>query len=188
VGYLSLANDSLSADALDFEVEGTLTIDTSTVGAGASAPPQVAMPGTTVAAPTQDVVPSIELLGPGTIHLDGTDTELRLVIGSSGPGRVQVTLGTISLGSFNLGAGTNVVHVGVSGPAEQALVAARTSGLTLTLTPLALPGGAGSSIGCTVVLDPLTSATTASTSKAHARTKAKTKRRAASKRHVVTRH
>lgn len=179
VGLLSLANDSLTADSLDFTVSGSITIDTSTVGAGSSAPPQVAMPGTVVAAPTQDVVPTIDLLGPAVIHVDGNDTGVRVVLDSSGPGKVQVSLGTISLGTFNLRAGTNVVDVALSGPAEQALVGARTAGMTMTLTPLALPGGAGPSVGCTVVLDPLTVTTT--------KTKAKAKTKAKVKRHVVKR-
>ena len=190
-GLLALPNATTTLDGQDFKVSGSITIDPRTITSASAPPPAVLMPGATADAPTTDGAPQIEVFGPGTIHVDGNDTQLVVPVGASGSGKVSVTLGSVSLGTYSVRAGTTTVRVPLTGAAEQALATAGSGGLTLTVTPQS-PGGSasGTAVTRTVVLDPTTSATTASKSKAHAKTKvkvkAKIKRRTATHR-VVTR-
>ena len=183
-GLLALPNATTTLDGQDFKVSGSLTIDPKTVTASTAPPTAVSMPGTVVAAPTADGVPQIDVFGPATIHVDGSDTQLVVPVASSGSGNVSVTLGSVSLGTYGVRAGTNTLHVGLTGPAEQALTAAGAPGATLTLTPQSPAGSSGDAITRVVVLDPTTNATTASKTKAKTHAKAKAK----AKRHVVKRH
>jgi hypothetical protein len=184
-GLLALPNPTTTLDGQDFKVSGSITIDPKTVATATIPPTAVSMPGTVVSSPSADGVPDIEVFGPATIHVDGNDTQLVLPVGSSGAGKVAVTLGSVSLGTYSIRSGTNTLRVQLPSTAEQTLTSAGAGGAKLTLTPQSPAGSAGDAITRTVVLDPTTTATTASKSKSHSKTKTNSKAKA--KRHVVKR-
>jgi hypothetical protein len=148
VGYVALPNASSTVDAANFELSGTIKIDTSSVGAASSPPTPVVMPGQVVNAPSVDGVPTIELRAPLTIHLPADEPTLRVIVTSSGPGSLKLSLGLTVLGVVPLRTGNNDVRVPVS-------ASLRVPGniRTLLLTPLATEGGTGTALARTVEID-----------------------------------
>jgi hypothetical protein len=167
LGYLSLPNSSSTADAQEFNVSGTISIDRSTIATPTLPPDPVKMPGVVVAAPTADEVPTIDLYGPELIRLSPADRQLRLIVSASGPGKLQAAIGSYALGSASLRAGNNDVRFSLPSSALRSLRRTAALGNVLTLTPLSPKGVAGEALLRPLAVDK---------TKAKAKTKQKAKK------------
>jgi hypothetical protein len=109
--YVSLPNPStdVTANGEDFVISGTLTVDPNTPTA-ATPPPDPLYTGPTVAAPTTDAVPTIYVYGAQIIPVSTADRLVRLIVFSSGDGKLQASAGSKSLGTYQLRAGNNDVR------------------------------------------------------------------------------
>ena len=138
----------------EFLLNGTVTVDASSRPTAPAPPPQVKLPGTVIAVPTTDVVPSIELYGPELIRLSSAATQLRLIVSSSGPGTLQASLGSLGLGVATLRTGNNDLRFELPGAALSTLRRSAASGNLLTLTPLSPQGATGTPVVRQVAIDP----------------------------------
>lgn len=134
-GYLSLPNASTTLDAQTFTVSGSLSVDLSTITP--VGPPAPIYTGTTVAAPSGEVAPSIFVYGAQLVRVSAAKRAVRLIVFSSGGGKLETALGGTSLGTFALRAGNNDVRFRLPLSVVKALrstasVSAASSVLTLT--------------------------------------------------------
>jgi hypothetical protein len=175
--FVSLPNatSTTTVNGNEFVLSGTVTIDPNSRPTAPAPPPQVKLPGTVIAVPTTDVVPSIELFGPELIRLSSTDTQIRLIVSSSGPGTVQASLGSLALGVGTLRTGNNDLRFNLPGAALSSLRRSAASGNVLTLTPLSPQGAAGSPLVRHVAIDPTFKPVTTPKSKAKPVAKPKSK-------------
>jgi hypothetical protein len=139
-GWLSLPNASTTVDGATFTVASSVSVDTNTPAAAASAPTGPTIWGTTVPVPTTDVAPLIDVFGPELLKLSATDPTIRLIVSSSGVGSVNATLGTRTLGSRPLRAGNNDLRFVVPKGLLTTLRRAASAGHILTLTPMSTSG------------------------------------------------
>ena len=148
-GILSLPNASHALDARTFTVAGIVTVDRTRV-ATATPPPAGWITGAVVPVPLADPAPSIAVHGPSSLSLDARDTTLRLVVFSSGPGKLEATFGGRAAGTFGLRSGNNVLRVRVPLALARRTLA---QGTELRLTSVA-PSGIvyGASVSRTVRL------------------------------------
>jgi hypothetical protein len=133
-GYLSLPNPSLATDSQLYTVSGTMTVENVAV---ALKPPDPAYLGSSVAVPSADVAPSIYVYGAQLIRVSAASRTVRLIVFSSGSGKLEASLGGAKLGTVVLRAGNNDVRFKLPASAVKALrktssIAASTSKLTLT--------------------------------------------------------
>ena len=91
--------------------------------------------------------------------LTGTDSTLDVVVSSDGEGTMKVALGSLTLGTMDLGAGTDSHTFTLSSGALSALQLAGAGGLPLTLTPIGTDGVKGTAVTGNVVLVPTASTT-----------------------------
>jgi hypothetical protein len=154
--YVSLPNatSTTTVNGTEFLLDGTITVDASSRPTAPAPPPQVKLPGTVIAVPTTDVVPSIELFGPELIRLSSTATQLRLIVSSSGPGTLQASLGSLGLGVGTLRTGNNDLRFNLPSAALSSLRRSAASGNLLTLTPLSPQGATGTPVVRQVAIDP----------------------------------
>lgn len=134
-GLLALPNPSATADSQVFTVSGSLSVDEKTL-ATSTAPPPSTVTGPVVPAPVTDPPPAISVYGPEILRLGRRTRVIRLVVFSSGPGKLEAVLAGKALGSVRLRAGNNDVRYRLAGPAAR-VVAQRS---TLTLTSIAPTG------------------------------------------------
>ena len=109
-GYLDLPNPSTdpTANGALFTVTATITVDPNTPGGQAQLPPTpVAVTGPIVAVPTTDVAPSIAVFGPELLQVPAAAPVVRLIVQSSGDGKLQASLGGTVLGTVSVRAGNN---------------------------------------------------------------------------------
>lgn len=142
-GYLSLPNPSLSSDAQLYTVSGTLTVENVVIPLK---PPDPAYTGPTVASPAGDVAPAIYVYGAQLLRVSASSRTVRLIVFSSGSGKLEASLGGSLLATVALRAGNNDVRFKLPVSAVKALrktssVAAPAS--NLTLTSLSLEGVKG---------------------------------------------
>lgn len=137
-GYLALPNASTAVDGADFQVTGTLTVDTSKPTT--ATPPPALPPLSGVIDVPSTVAPSIELFGPELLKLGAKDTQLRLIVQSDGEGVLQAKLGSVVLGSQGLRAGNNDVRFTLPAGMTQSLRRSAAAGTLLTLTPVSKSG------------------------------------------------
>lgn len=185
-GYLSLPNTSF-VDGTSFTVSGTLSVNFQVPATSTVPPAGVTQYGTPIDSSTYPKAPSISLFGPGALALTPDASQLKIALQSNGEGKLKVTLGSLSLGAIPISAGSSAVAFALPAAALNALKAAGSGGLKLTLTPQS-PSGAdtGTVVTRTVVLANGTSLTvktikakpaTKPKPKSKSKTKAKTKRR-----------
>ncbi len=109
-GYLDLPNPSTdpTANGSLFTVTATITVDPNTPG-GQSALPPAAFPvtGPIVTVPSTDVAPSIVVFGPELLNVLAATPVVRLIVQSSGEGKLRASLGGTVLGTVTLRAGNN---------------------------------------------------------------------------------
>ena len=152
-GYLVLPNPTTSLDARDFKITGTLTVNPAVQAAATLPPDPVNMPGKSVDAGSLAAVPRIEVFGPQLIHLSPTSGTLRLIVSSSGSGKLRGKLGAIGLGTAKLRPGSNDVRFRLKPAARRALQNGKVAKNLLTLTPLSPSGKkAGKSVHRRVVV------------------------------------
>jgi hypothetical protein len=146
-GYLVIPNASSgsAADAADFIVSASMSVDTSTQ-ATATPPPAPADVNTPVVAvpTTGDYAPDTQVLGSEILHLSQGDTTLRLIVQSNAEGKLHATLGGVDLGSPTIRAGANDVRLTLPKGTLNALrKTAAVNLLTLTtISPLGTQTGA----------------------------------------------
>jgi hypothetical protein len=184
-GYLSLPNASQTVDSSDFVVNSTLTVDTTKPASPSTAPDPVSVWGPVVQVPAVQLPPSIYVYGPELLTLSAGDKQLRLVVESSGDGSLQATIGSTSLGAGTLQAGNNDLRFTLPASLLAALRRSANLSNTLTLTPVAVSGGAkGKPVTRRVLIESNTKSTTPSTPKkptAKPKSKAKPKPKPKSK-------
>lgn len=146
-GYLSLPNASMTSDAETFTVSGSLSVDLSAVPP--AGPPAPLWTGTTVAAPTGEVAPSIFVYGAQLVRVAAATRVVRLIIFSSGPGKLEATLASTRLGAFTLRAGNNDVRFRLPASVVKALrstASSRAASSLLTLTSFSTEGTKGTTV------------------------------------------
>jgi hypothetical protein len=108
--YLSLPNDSLSLDGREFTVGGSLTVFKTKPATASEPPPGVHVIGSVVPAPTSDPAPLLQVYAPEVLRVSAKTRLLRLAVFSSGNGKLQAVLGSLSLGTASLRTGNNDVR------------------------------------------------------------------------------
>jgi hypothetical protein len=106
LGMLSLPNPTLAVDAAEFTVTATTTVDKTRMSTS-TPPPAGTYTGPTIPAPEAEDAPSIALYGPQTLRISKKSRVVRLVVFSSGQGKLQAQLGASALGTRTLRAGNN---------------------------------------------------------------------------------
>jgi hypothetical protein len=137
-----LTNASSNVDAADFAVSTTMTIDKTKTTTPVAPPDPIFAPTPDVPTSAFDVAPSLTLFGPEIMHISSTDTQLRLIVESSGQGSVRARLGTTSLGTFSLRAGNNDLRMKLPTSVLQTLRRSAAADNVLTLTPVSPSGTA----------------------------------------------
>jgi len=112
LGIVSLTNASLDLDARTFVLSSRLVVDRSRP-ATATAPPAGWMQGPVVEVPTVDPAPTVSLFGPSLLTLGPSQRSVRLLLFSSGPGKLEASFGGRSAGSFTLRSGNNLLTLRV---------------------------------------------------------------------------
>jgi hypothetical protein len=155
-GYLALPNQSLTADAAVFTVGGSLSVDFNTV-ASRLAPPIPTYTGPNAAA-DGNVAPAIRVRGAQVIRVKASNRLVRLIVFSSGPGKLQAKLGNKILGTRALRPGNNDVRFYVPASAVKGLrsvAAVRAPKSLLTLTSFSVSGAKGKSATRRVTVVPV---------------------------------
>jgi hypothetical protein len=141
-GYLLLTNASSNIDAADFSVSSSMTIDTTKTTTPVAPPDPIFAPTPDVPTSAIDVAPSLMLFGPEILRISSKDTQLRLIVESSGQGSVQAKLGGTSLGSYSLRGGNNDLRMKLPASLLRTLRRSAAAGNVLTLTPVSTSGAA----------------------------------------------
>jgi hypothetical protein len=153
-GYLALTNASTNVDAADFTVTLSMTVDPNTPATPFDVPAPVFMPTPTVPVTSTDVAPTLTLFGPQVLKVGAGDTQLRLIVESTGQGSVQATLGATALGKLAIRAGNNDLRFTLPTSLLKTLRRAASAANVLTLTPSSPSGLAGQAVTRTVQLAP----------------------------------
>jgi hypothetical protein len=140
-GYLALPNASQNVDAADFVVSGALNVDTSQP-TSTSAPPTTPLPTNTPVVPVSslEVAPFVDVAGSEILRLAAGERVIRLLVESSGDGKLHAMLGGVDLGSPTLRAGNNDVRLALPATALSALRRAAATNNVLTLTSISPQG------------------------------------------------
>jgi hypothetical protein len=146
-GVLSLPNPAPGVDAALFTVTGTTTVDKTRI-ATATPPPAGTYTGPTVPAPVSEDAPSIALYGPETLRVSKSKRLVRLVVFSSGPGKLQAQLGATMLGTRALRTGNNDLRFTLPTGFARTLAAKN----LLALTSMSTTGERGATITRKLVL------------------------------------
>jgi len=102
-----------------------------------------------------DVAPTIEVFGPQLLKLSATDSQLRLIVNSSGQGLVSAALGSLALGTMSLRAGNNDLRFTLPAGVLAAVRRSASPSNVLTLTPTATNGNAvGTAVTRTISVTP----------------------------------
>jgi hypothetical protein len=134
-GYLALPNASQNVDAADFVVSGALNVDTSHPTSVVAPPAQIPTLTPVVPVSSLEVAPLVDVAGSELLRLGATERVIRLLVESSGDGKLHAMLGGVDLGSPTLRAGNNDVRLTLPTSALSTLrraAAATRSVLTLT--------------------------------------------------------
>ena len=140
--YLALPNDTTTVDGADFVVTSSVVVDPNTVAAATAPPTQGTVYGGVSNVPGADVAPEISVFGPLLLRVSTTSPKLRLIVESSGEGKVHALLGSVDLGTSTLRAGNNDVRLVVPKSLLSALRRSSAAGNTLSLTPVSTSGAA----------------------------------------------
>jgi hypothetical protein len=147
-GYLSLPNPSLNSDAREFVVSGSLGVDMTKIAVPLG-PPDPLWTGPTVAGPTGEVAPSILVYGAQVVRVSAATRAVRLIVFSSGAGKLEAALGSSPLGTFALRAGNNDVRFKLPASAIKAIrktQSARATSSSLRLTSVSTVGARGATV------------------------------------------
>jgi len=147
VGLVSLPNPSVDVDAALFSVSGSITVDKKTL-ATSTPPPAGTYTGPTVPPLTGEEPPSIAVYGPETLRVSKKKRVVRLVVFSSGTGKLIGRLGSLSLGTRVLRTGNNDLRFTIPRSVTRSLAATT----RLTFTSVATNGTHGATITRKLVL------------------------------------
>jgi hypothetical protein len=141
-GFLALPNASTNVNAADYVVTLSMSVDTSTPATPFATPDPVFMPTPNVPVSSADVAPTLSLFGPQILKLGSSDTQLRLIVESTGQGTVRATLGSTTLGTLSIRGGNNDLRFKLPSKLLKVLRLRRAAvaANVLTLTPTA-PNG-----------------------------------------------
>jgi hypothetical protein len=148
-----LANPSLAADAQEFVVSASITVDRSKqapppVPPVTSKPPALAIQGGVVPAPDGTLAPTIKLYGPEVMTVSAKRRRVTLVVFSNDSGKVELSIAGVSLGTHAVRAGYNRIRVNV--PRAQMSRAPggriRPGRLQLLVTAISPSGGRGMTV------------------------------------------
>jgi len=153
-GWLVLPNASTNVDAADFVVTTSMTVDTTKPATPVPPPDPVTETTPVVPVSNADVAPSLDLFGPEVLSLSPSETQLRLIVESNGPGTVKAALGATVLGTVTIRGGANDLRFKLPVSLLKSLRRAAGSN-RLTLTPSSPSGVVGQAVTRTVqVLQP----------------------------------
>jgi hypothetical protein len=147
VGLVSLPNPSVNVDAALFSVSGSIAVDKKTL-ATSTPPPAGSYTGPTVPSLTGEEPPSIAVYGPETLRVSKKKRVVRLVVFSSGAGKLDGRLGSLSLGSRVLRTGNNDLRFTVPRSVTRSLAATT----RLTFTSVSTNGTRGATVTRKLVL------------------------------------
>jgi len=119
-GYLALPNASQNVDAADFAVSGSLTVDTSHPTSVIAPPAQIPTLTPVVPVSSLEVAPLVDVAGSELLRLAAGEHMIRLLVESSGDGKLHAMLGGVDLGSPTLRAGNNDVRLALPAIHRQA--------------------------------------------------------------------
>lgn len=142
-GYLALPNPSTTSNVQQFVVTPTMKVDTTTLASPVAPPPQVSMPGTVVAAPTDEPAPTLDVTGPELLRVAAGTQTIRLIVQSSGSGKLHASLGPVDLGSVDVRSGGNDLRFTLPASVLGGLRTKAANGDILTLTSMSPGGSAG---------------------------------------------
>jgi hypothetical protein len=140
-GYLSLSNLSTDVDSVDFVVDSSLDV-TDTPASPTSAPAGQSVYGPVTPVSNADTPPGITLFGPLLLQVSAAKPQLRLIVESTGDGKVHAMLGSVDLGSPDVRAGNNDLRFTLPKSLLSSLRRSSAAGNMLTLTPLSPSGAA----------------------------------------------
>lgn len=146
-GLVSLPNPSTSVDAALFTVSGSITVDKKTL-ATSTPPPAGTYTGPTVPSLTGEEPPSIAVYGPETLRVSKKRRVVRIVVFSSGGGKLDARLGSLSLGTRALRTGNNDLRFTLPRSVTRSLAATS----RLTFTSVATNGTRGATVTRKLVL------------------------------------
>jgi hypothetical protein len=112
-------------------------------------PPDPLWIGSTVASPSGEVAPSIFLYGAQLIRVSAATRAVRLIVFSSGPGKLNAAIGGSTFGKFTLRAGNNDVRLRLPASALKAMrstASGRAASSVLSLTSFSTSGTKGTTI------------------------------------------
>jgi hypothetical protein len=137
----------MTLDSQVFTVSGSLSVDLTKITP--VGPPAPLYAGATVASPTGEVAPSIFVYGAQLIRVSAETRVVRLIVFSSGTGKLQAALGSTNLGTFALRAGNNDVRFRLPVSAVKALRSTSSAGAAssvLSLTSFSTEGTKGTTV------------------------------------------
>lgn len=138
--YVALPNTSQSLDGRTFVVNGSVAVDKTKVMTKTPPPAAAKVTGTAIAAPTEDPAPTIYLYAPEVLRVAADARVLRLVVFSTGAGRIRATFNGSDLGTSNVRAGANDLRFRLPSLGARRFLAGQ-SVLELTaLSPTGSPG------------------------------------------------
>ncbi|TML98314.1 MAG: hypothetical protein E6G03_00485 [Actinobacteria bacterium] len=108
--YLSLPNDTLGLDGREFKLTGSVIVFKTNPATASEPPPGVHVIGSVISAPTSDPAPMLQVYAPELLRVSAKTRLLRLAVFSSGDGKLQALLGSMSLGTASLRSGNNDVR------------------------------------------------------------------------------
>lgn len=111
-----------------------------------SAPAPRAVYGGVIQVATSEQPPSIAVYGPLLLRVSPKAPTLRLIVQSSGDGKLRATLGSLDLGTPTLRAGNNDLRFKLPRSLLSALRRSAATKNLLTLTPLSSSGAAGEAV------------------------------------------
>jgi len=140
--YVALPNTTLSLDAREFVLTGSVSVDKTKPATPFEAPPQVPIGIPVTVVPSSDPAPKLSLHAPEVLRVSAGTGLLRFIVFASGSGRLQATLGSTSLGSRTIRAGNNDVRFVLPKQLLKTLRAKSSSNL-LTLASMSPSGAKG---------------------------------------------
>jgi len=142
--YLNLPNPSTdpTANGAVFTVVAKLTVDPNSPGQSAAPPKPASVTGPVIPV-SDDGVPTVYVFGPELLRLQAGAPIVRLVLLSTGEGKVRATLGSTVLGTVSIRPGGNDVRFALPKSLLQGLRrSSAAASNVLTLTPLSSSGAA----------------------------------------------
>jgi hypothetical protein len=149
--YVALPNTSLALDARQFVLNGSVSVDKTKPATPSEAPAQVPVGTPVIVVPSSDPPPTLALHAPEVLRVAAKTRLLRFIVFASGDGKLQVALGSATLGSPTVHAGNNDVRFVLPKQLFSKLRTKSSSNL-LTLTSLSSSGTQGMTLTRRVVV------------------------------------